>query len=202
MTRRLTHAEFEGRILAILVVGGSAKDIGKTALVCAIIAALREFEWTAVKITAHDYEPANSGKREGGISNQAVFEDTSAGDGTDTARYLVAGARRALLARRYGADAPIEEIRNALAGDRNVIFESNRIVDVVKPDVCLALTGGAEAEAKASFARLLRVADALVSLGAGEIESAMLRDGVTRFALKSADTLLPEMAMWLRERLR
>jgi len=47
--------------VAIVVIGGSGKDIGKTTLVCAVISALREFGWTAVKITGHDYEPAEEG---------------------------------------------------------------------------------------------------------------------------------------------
>ena len=45
--------------MAIVVVGGSTKDIGKTALVCAVISALRDFEWTAGKITGHSYESAD-----------------------------------------------------------------------------------------------------------------------------------------------
>ena len=34
-----------------------------------------------------------------------------------------------------------------------MIYESNRIIDRVKPDVCLALAGGPPAEWKPSFVR-------------------------------------------------
>jgi len=180
--------------VAILVVGGSTKDIGKTALVCAIIAALREFDWTAVKISGHDYAPEGSAQ----IREEKIWEETEGGTETDTARYLAAGARRALLVMRSGAEVPVEGIRRAIGADRNVIYESNRIVDVIKPDVCLALLAE-DANKKASFERLLRVADAVVSVGGVAEEAPM---DIRRFRLKSADQLSPDMVKWLRERLR
>lgn len=187
--------------MSIIVIGGSRKDSGKTTLVCGVVAALREFGWTAVKITGHDYEPANSAASRAGISKQTIFEETSAGAETDTALYLAAGARRALLVSRFGVDVPMEDIRKALAGDRNIIFESNWIVDAVKPDVCLAVLGGARSEMKPSFLRLLRVADALVSVGGAEEEIVGAPPGIPRFALQSLDSIPPEMESWLRERL-
>lgn len=161
---------------------------------CAVITALRELDWTAVKISGHDYEPEGSGQ----ILEVKIWEETKAGTGTDTARYLAAGARRALLVTRSEAQVPVEEIRRAVRADRNVIYESNRIVDVLKPDVCLALVGDASAEMKPSFLRLLRVADAVVSVREAVDEMPMTS---RRFRLKSANQLSPEIAKWLRERL-
>ena len=180
--------------MAIVVVGGSAKDIGKTALVCAIISAFRHFHWTAVKITAHDYIADTVDQVS---ANPAIREETAADGETDTSRYLAAGARRALLITRSGLQVPVEEIQSAIGVDRNVIYESNRIVDVINPDVCLALIAEG-VEKKASFERLLRVADAVVSVG-GVAEE--VPKGVRYFRLKSADQLSPEMVMWLQERL-
>lgn len=179
--------------MAIVVIGGSGKDVGKTALVCALIAALPEFGWTAVKISGHDYGPG-SGQ---GNSGATIREELCAGTETDTARYLAAGARRGLLVTRAGQEVPLEEIKRAVGADRSVIFESNRIVDVVKPDVCLALMGEGT-ERKASFLRLLRVADAVVS-GGGFGED--VPEGVRRFGLEAGDRLPAEMVGWLRERL-
>jgi hypothetical protein len=181
--------------VTILVVGGSTKDIGKTSLVCAIITAFRDFDWTAVKISAHDYI---ADTLDHAVSSPTIREETTAGGETDTSRYLAAGARRALLVTRHDDRIPVEEIRRALGGDRNVIYESNRIVDVVKPDLCLALMAE-DVKTKASFERLLRVADAVVSAGGGVAEMPMES---RRFRLKSADQLSPEMMNWLRERLR
>ncbi|MGA8087227.1 MAG: hypothetical protein WCA10_07970 [Terracidiphilus sp.] len=184
--------------MAILVVGGSTKDIGKTALVCAIISALRDFDWTAVKITALDH----IGDSVDEVSAGAVIrEETTAGSETDTSRYLAAGARRALLVMRSGAEVPVEEIRRAVGADRNVIYESNRIVDAIEPDVCLALVADPIVEWKPSFVRFLRRADALVSFGFPEIEAANLRTEIPRFALQSKERLTPEMVDWLRSRL-
>jgi hypothetical protein len=179
--------------LPIIAIGGNTKDIGKTTLVCAVITALPEFQWTAVKITGHDYGPTGSGPA------STVWEETKAGKETDTGRYLMAGARRALLATRIGAQPPIEEIRKALTDDRNIIFESNRIVEAVKPDVCLALIGGQSTERKSSFARLLRVADAVVTLDDSQIDD--LPAGLPRFQLESTGKLSPQMISWLRTRL-
>ena len=127
-----------------------------------------------------------------------MWEERNAGSETDTARYLAAGARRALLVTRFGAETPVEEIRRAIGADRNVIFESNRIVDAIKPDVCLALVGGG-AEKKVSFLRLFEMADAVVSVGAAFEEG---RAEIPRFRLQSVDRLTPEMVVWMRERLR
>jgi hypothetical protein len=99
---------------------------------------------------------------------------------------------------RAGADVPVEEIRCAVGEDRNVIFESNRIVDAVRPDAVLALVGGST-EMKASFLRLLRVADAVVTVGNAEKEG--LPGATLRFVLEAPDRLSPEIVRWLRERL-
>jgi hypothetical protein len=42
--------------MAIIVVGGSNRGVGKTSLVCALIAALPEYRWVAVKITTHNHK--------------------------------------------------------------------------------------------------------------------------------------------------
>ena len=205
--------------MPIVVVGANGKDVGKTALVCAVITTFPEFKWTAMKIRGHDYEPSGRDMHLHDAS-QPVCEELSAGQQTDTARYLAAGARRALLVTRSGPNVPIDEIRRALGEDRNVIFESNRIVDAIKPDVCLALIGD-NPESKPSFMRLLRVADAVVSVAADLSPSHPVHDGTVKwighpsmddgvkdategvrwFRLESVNQLTPELTAWMRERL-
>ena len=132
-----------------------------------MIAALRDFAWTAVKITGHSYEPEASLSRQGSeYCGPTVREETDAGQETDTARYLAAGARRALLVTRCGLEMPIEEIRAALGEDRNVIFESNRIMMRRESGrICLALREWiAGSRRKPSFVRLLSKANALGEL--------------------------------------
>lgn len=48
--------------MAIIVVGGSNRGVGKTTLVCGLIAALPEYRWNAIKITTHDHpQPVSPG---------------------------------------------------------------------------------------------------------------------------------------------
>jgi hypothetical protein len=188
--------------LAIVVVGGSTKDIGKTALVCAMISGLSEFGWTAVKITGHNYELGPFLSRQASEHSDPIFwEETVPGQETDTARYLAAGARRALLVTRPGPEMPIDEIRAALKGDRNIIFESNRIIDAVEPNVCIALLSVEIKDAKPSFYRLMRKADALVCVYTAGMGVPEFPFGLPRFRLQSLDRLSPELEAWLRMRL-
>ncbi len=181
--------------MAIVVVGGSTKDIGKTALVCAIISALREFDWTAVKITAHDYTTESVDRT---AIRSALREETTE---NDTSRYLAAGARRSLLITRHGGEFPLKEIERDVEADRNVIYESNRVIDVMEPDACIALAGGQPEEWKPSFVRLLQKADALVSCQSIEIDSGLVRRGIPHFRLQSPDRLTPDLVDWLRLRM-
>ena len=178
--------------MATIVIGGSGKDIGKTALVCAVISSLRDFAWNAVKITGHDYSSAQQE-----VSGPVLQEETNAVGKTDTARYLAAGAHRALLVNRVGPEVPFAEIGRVLTPDAHVIFESNRIVEVFRPDLCLALFAGSER--KPSFDRLLRVADAVITIGPPAPD---LPKSIRHFQLEKPDELSEEIKDWLRNRLR
>ena len=125
-----------------------------------------------------------------------VISETTAGQATDTARYLAAGARRALLVTRCGPEIPIDEIRAALKADRNILFESNRIIDVVKPDVCLALVGGSQTESKPSFVKLLHNADAVLSVGMLEME--IRRDWLRGFHVLNCNRSIASLRSWRR----
>ena len=126
--------------MAIIVVGGGGRGAGKTALVCGLIRALPEFAWTAVKITSHGHG-----------RTQPVWEETVAGQGTDTARYLSAGARRALMVTADDdALGPIaQQILRECAPAGCVIFESNRVLRYLRPDLCLAAASSLKGERKA-----------------------------------------------------
>src|SRR5580658_474623 len=152
--------------MAIIVVGGSSRGAGKTALVCGLISALQEFHWTAVKITTHDH-----GQR------MPIWEEMQPGDGTDTARYLAAGAARAFLATprtRVQASEPdlrstLDELWPNFGRGTNLIFESNRVVHHVRPNVCLMIQAVPNRELplpqrKPSFIAAVGHADAVVAL--------------------------------------
>jgi hypothetical protein len=106
-----------------------------------------------------------------------------------------------LLVTRHGPEVPIDEVREAIATDRNVIFESNRIMDAIRPDLSVTLVGAGSTEVKPSFHRLLQKADALVTLGEARTDSAELSADIPRFHLQSVVQLPPEMVNWLRTHL-
>ena len=106
--------------MAVVVVGGGGRGAGKTSLVCGVIAALPERSWVAVKIASHPHGP-----------EQPVWEDTEAGDRSDTARYLAAGARRAFLLTapdKAAMQAALDELWRRVDRGENFIFESNRVL--------------------------------------------------------------------------
>ncbi|MGA9063580.1 MAG: hypothetical protein WB341_18195 [Terracidiphilus sp.] len=175
--------------MAIIVVGGSGRGAGKTALVCGLIRALPEIRWTAIKITSHSYgQPA------------PLWEETQAGQETDTARYLAAGARRALLV-TAGDEALGPIVQRILAGcppPAGVIFESNRVLRHLRPDLCLAAASSLRGEHKPSFELVLEHVDATVELAGHDhiIEAEKIT-----FRLASLERVSPTMLEWVRERL-
>jgi len=181
--------------LPIIVVGGATKGVGKTSLICALIAAFPEFQWTAVKVTSHTY-----GQR-GPVWEQIIEQPaTPAEQGTDTARYLAAGARRAILVSAFPVGLPLVDIRAALGTDTNVIFESNTIINFLIPDLCLAIVGRSPSDSKPSFEPLIRRADALIS-STGSAERLNFAPSVPQFDLPAPDRISDEMLAWLQRRL-
>jgi hypothetical protein len=202
--------------MAIIVVGGGGRGAGKTALVCGLMRALPEIPWTGVKITTHEH-----GYEHGHGKATPIWEETVPGEGTDTARYLAAGARRALLV-TAGEDAlgpiveQILEEHSRVPGVINVdakkvgtekagviragiIIESNSVLRHLRPDVCLCAATSPWAEQKASFDLLMEHVDATVELAAHDhiIEAEKIT-----FRLASLERVSPTMLDWLRERLR
>ncbi len=178
--------------MVTIVIGGSGRGVGKTALVCGLIGALPEFGWTAVKITSHGH-----GK------DPQVWEEAEAGQGTDTARYLAAGARRAFLI--TAEDDELESIVTQFSEKQppaeHLIFESNRILRHLHPDLCLAVTGGRASEQKPSFAEVLKRMDAMVQLAEADRVLFVTPFERPRFHLASFQRISPQMLAWLRERL-
>lgn len=174
--------------MAILVIGGSGRNVGKTTVICSLIRELVDFGWTAIKVSAHSHRP------------EPVWEEDTAGQGSDTARYLAAGARRALLVSAPDGGTPTGEIRAAIGSDVNVILESNRIVDYLQPDLALAIIGS-EDDIKPSFASFLRRADAVLVGVEWNAASANLL-AMPVFRLRGFDRVSPELIAWVRERLQ
>src|ERR1700727_2561758 len=117
--------------MAIVVVGGHTRNIGKTSVVAGLIAALPARRWTAIKITqfGHGVCSANGQPCDCETADHAIAlsEESDPETGTDSSRYLAAGAVRSLWVRtRQGQlSEAMPRIRAEIARSDNVIFESN-----------------------------------------------------------------------------
>src|SRR5882762_5574599 len=89
--------------MAIVVIGGHSRSVGKTSVVAGLIAALPELRWTALKITqyGHGICSANGEACDCATSDHswAISEERDRSGESDTSRFLVAGALRALWVR-------------------------------------------------------------------------------------------------------
>ena len=182
--------------MALIVVGGGGRGAGKTALVCGLIRAFPEIEWTAIKITTHEHGKAT-----------AIWEETTPGQETDTARYLAAGARRALLVtateNAQGAGGAelgpiVEKILRECSVSASVIFESNSVLAHLQPDVCLCAAMSPWDKLKASYDLLLEHADAMVELAGHDH---MIEAERITFRLAAMERVSPVMVDWVREKL-
>jgi molybdopterin-guanine dinucleotide biosynthesis protein len=154
--------------VAVIVVGGHSRNIGKTSVVAGLIARLPEFHWTAFKITqyGHGFCTADGKPCQCQTADSCVavnFERDPA-SGTDTSRFLSAGAARSIWVRtRVGMLAEaMPRIKQELAVSENAILESNSILEFLHPDLYLTVLDAAVADFKDSARRFLDKADALL----------------------------------------
>jgi hypothetical protein len=161
--------------MAVIVIGGHSRSVGKTSVVAEVISALPEFEWTAVKITqyGHGICSANGQACDCATADHswAISEETDHSGKSDTSRFLVAGARRALWVRteqgRLAEAMPA--FRAKIADARNVIIESNSVLKFVRPDLYLMVLDPANADFKKSAREFLDYADAVILHNASEL---------------------------------
>ena len=154
--------------MAVLVVGGHTRNIGKTSVVAGLVAALRDMEWTAVKITqyGHGICSANGEACDCATADHtiAVSEEHDRSSGTDSSRYLAAGAARSFWVRTQQGELheAMPRVRKLIASAENVILESNSVLRFLKPDLALSVLDPAVEDFKPSALRFLDRVDALV----------------------------------------
>src|SRR6478609_4712845 len=155
--------------MALVVIGGHSRNVGKTSVTAGIIAALPEFNWTALKITqfghgicSADGKPCDCDT--GDDHFRAISEERDRSGETDTSRFLVAGAVRSLWVRtRQGRLAEaMPTLRQRLEGKRNVIIESNSVLKFLRPDLYLTVLDPSTEDFKTSAREFLDRADAVI----------------------------------------
>lgn len=154
--------------MATVVIGGHSRDIGKTSVVAGLIAALRERNWLAVKITQYGHGICSaSGDACDCVTADhasAITEERDRSGQTDTSRFLVAGATRSLWVRTqqgYLAEA-MPRLRAELAKSENVIIESNSVLKFIRPDLYLTVLDLETADFKDSARNFLDLASAVI----------------------------------------
>ena len=154
--------------MAVVVVGGHSRNIGKTSVVAGIIASLPERHWTAIKITQFGHgvcsangEPCDCETADHTI---AISEERNRTSGTDSSRYLAAGAAKSFWVRtRQGqlADA-MPRVRKLIASTENVIIESNSVLRFLRPTLSVTVLDPSVSDFKASALRYLDRVDAVL----------------------------------------
>jgi hypothetical protein len=201
--------------MAIVVVGGHTRNIGKTSVVAGLIAAMPEMHWTAFKITqfGHGMCSAN-GERcdcETAEHTVAVSEERQGGDATtDSGRYLAAGAARSFWVRTRQGDLSeaMPRIRKEMERAENVVIESNSIMRFLRPDLYLSVLDPETADFKDSAKYFLDRADAVLVpegvLGRPEWKGVSLKlvEGTPVLPIRPPVFVTDEVVGFVRQRLR
>jgi len=159
----------------LIVVGGHTRSIGKTQLVCDIIRAFPRTDWVAGKITQYGHGVcAQNGENCDCAPTEHVCAldwEGSPESGTDSARFLKAGAQKSFWLRTkqgYLAEG-LPLLREALGGwppdgesPRALIVESNSLMQFVKPSLYLAVIDPSKEDFKQSAQLALDRAHALI----------------------------------------
>jgi len=154
--------------MALIVIGGHSRSVGKTSVVAGLISALPEFEWTAVKITQYGHGVCSANGEAcdcaTGDHSWAISEERNRQGDSDTSRFLAAGATQVFWVRteqgRLAEAMPA--LRQRLNSAVNVIIESNSVLKFVRPDLYLTVLDPATADFKTSAREFLDRADAVI----------------------------------------
>jgi hypothetical protein len=167
----------------VIVVGGHTRSIGKTQLVCDVISAFPHVNWIAGKITqyGHGVCAQNGDNCDCAPTDHvcAISWETRSDSGTDSARFLAAGARRSFWLRTkqgfLAEGLPLlraalhESVEPSEGEPPPLIVESNSLLQFLKPSLYLAVIDPAKEDFKESARAALDRADALVLRGTTEV---------------------------------
>ncbi len=154
--------------MAIVVVGGHSRSVGKTSVAAGLIAATPELRWTAVKITQYGHGICSADGKPCACATAdhswAILEERDRSGESDSSRFLVAGAERSLWVRTRQGElaAAMPALRKMLLGAENIIIESNSVMRFLRPDVYLTVLDYAVSDFKATALRYLDLASAIV----------------------------------------
>ena len=148
-----------------ICVAGTQSGVGKTSLVEMLLRVLKgwprsnklERGWSAAKISAGH---AHGGEPFGIVTRRSLIAEP----GTDTARFLAAGAKRVfwVWTMRNALKNAVTELMGRLRRGENLIVEGNSFARAARPDVTVMVAGVGRAEMKSSARAILRKVDIVV----------------------------------------
>jgi hypothetical protein len=199
--------------MKMVVVGGNSRNIGKTAVVAGLIRSLPDYRWTAIKLTQYGHGICAADGKDCDCAPEehpfAVTEETNRSGESDTSRFLVAGASRALWVRvRLGMlETVLPTMQQAIAGADAVIVESNSILRFWQPNVYVTVLDPTRQDFKDSAREFLSQADGILLLGDGlgqpawEGVSLNAIHGKPIFPISPLQYVTPEIAAFVEQHL-
>jgi len=199
----------------LVVVGGHSRHIGKTAVVAGLIRKLRDRQWTALKITPYGHGVCGSQGHgchcagDSGLEHHFALSEEYEPGGTDSGRFLAAGAKRSFWLRTSIGELPRAAgvLEKLLAQGENVIVESNSVMELVHPDVFLMLLDFGCPDFKPTSLRFMERVDAFLVIDRGinlplweEIASGLWGDK-KQFAIQPPNYVTSAVASFVRSRL-
>ena len=201
--------------MAIVVVGGHSRSVGKTSVVAGLIAALPELQWTAMKITQYGHGICSANGKlchcAADDHTWAISEEKDRSGKSDTSRFLAAGAAHVFWVRtQMGRLAEaMPTLRRKISGAANVIMESNSVLKFLRPDLYLTVLDPATADFKASALEFLDQATAVIlhehsEAGTPEWKGISLKPVARHpvFYIRPPQYVTPEIVDFVRARLR
>jgi hypothetical protein len=198
--------------VALVVIGGHSRSVGKTSVVVGLISALPGSEWTAVKITQYGHGICSADGAAcdcaTGDHSWAISQERDPESDSDTSRFLRAGAVRVFWARteqeRLAEAMPT--LRKRLADARNVIIESNSILKFLRPDLYLTVLDPSTADFKTSAREFLDRADGVILHDTGNCsawQSVSLKPVAKRpiFRITPPQYVTPEIVNFVRAKI-
>ena len=152
--------------MKMVMVGGHTRNIGKTSVVEGIIRGMPEMNWTAIKITQFGHGVCSTSGELCACTvaehEFAITAERQQNSGTDTARFLAAGARRALWVRSGQGElqTALPALKKEIAEDEYIIVESNSLRRFIKPAIFLQVLDPSISDFKASAQQFFDLANA------------------------------------------
>jgi hypothetical protein len=154
--------------MAIVVIGGHSRNVGKTSVGAGLIARLPAYNWTAFKLTqfGHGRCSLNGKPCQCATADHAwaITEEKDRSGKSDSSRFLTAGAKHSFWVRTAQGHLAkaMPAIQRRLDQAENAILESNSILKFIQPDLYISVLDPSNEDFKSSAQQFLGRAGAII----------------------------------------